>query len=293
MSGNEERLFEAFVGGLDRSHGLAAKRDAAAFVAKLDGIIDGNGVAVQRSRDVYSGKAWSRWAGYSALAAAVVFIAIQGREQGTPAEHNRIYRTTAGERATVTLGDGSRVTLAPATTMSVRGRTVTLTGEALFTITRHTENPFTVRTPHAIARVLGTSFGVRDYPTDSIVRVAVAEGKVAVSALNESSVLTNGDLATVNWRGTLVTNHDAEEVASWLAFAQGRLVLGLQPLSEAAPQIGRWFDLDVRVHPAVADRMMRVTLHTEGASESLDVIARLTETTYTRNGHVVTFVPRR
>jgi len=98
--------------------------------------------------------------------------------------------TAAGERATVTLPDGSTVALNGATTLSyTRGfravpligstrRRVRLDGEAFFSVAE-SDRPFRVATPNAEVEVLGTSFNVRaradDGPTTT---VALESGRV-------------------------------------------------------------------------------------------------------------------
>jgi transmembrane sensor len=194
------------------------------------------------------------------------------------------YMSKPGERLGVTLHDGTRVTLAPASTMTVDGRTVTLLGQALFTVTHHDARPFIVRSGDVTTRVLGTVFGVQAYADDPVARVVVAEGRVAVGA----TVLSNGDIATVA-ASRVDVRHDAERVAAWTAFAQGTLVVDAQTLAEAAPQIGRWLGIHVRVEGAAASRQMSITLRDQSVREVFDLISMLTHTDYTQRGDTVSF----
>ncbi len=101
----------------------------------------------------------------------------------------REYATAAGQRLSVTLVDGTRFTLAPASRVRVgaeygRGeRRVTLEGEAYFAVVHDAAHPFVVRARGAAARDVGTAFDVRAYPEDVGARIAVAEGAVAVTTM--------------------------------------------------------------------------------------------------------------
>lgn len=85
------------------------------------------------------------------------------------------------------LPDGSRVRLSPKSQVrfpkkfALEIRTVELTGEAFFDVTRNPRQPFIVHTGNVNVKVLGTSFTVRAFPSDQTVNVAVKSGKVAVS----------------------------------------------------------------------------------------------------------------
>lgn len=154
----------------------------------------------------------------------------------------KTYTTLPGQRANITLADGSIVNLGPATTMhvtGVAGRNVDLQGEAIFTVTQHTNNPFTVKAGNTITRVLGTTFGVRAY--DENVRVAVKDGRVSVG----NQVLDNNDIANVN-SGAITVIRDTNVTAAF-ALTTGRLVFNHTPFAQAVPDLNRWFDADIRI----------------------------------------------
>lgn len=102
-----------------------------------------------------------------------------------PQEH-RYLRTGVGEVDTVALSDGSTVTLNTATTLQIAFNdeeryVVLVAGEAFFDVKSDMERAFVIDTGEQTIRVLGTKFNVRK--EESAVRVAVVEGKVAVSRL--------------------------------------------------------------------------------------------------------------
>lgn len=231
-------------------------------------------------------QAFSKWWNVVWILPVFAVIAVKYFPTNRPTLQTKTYRTANSQRATIEFTDGSTVTLAPATTLRVTGvtnRTIDLTGEALFTVSHKNNQPFIVKTGNTVTRVLGTTFSIRKYADDKQTRVAVAEGKVAV----QSTILTNGDIAI---SGSSVTvQHDAERVLALLSFAQGRLLINDERLSQAATQLSRWLDLDIRFDSAAGSRRLSTVLQQETPSQALEDIARLTRTRYTRSGRVVTF----
>ena len=88
----------------------------------------------------------------------------------------------------VTLRDGTRLVLWPASRLRIpsdfglRTRSVELQGEAYFAVVHDASHPFVVTAHGVVTRDVGTAFDIRAYADDPGVRVAVAEGEVAVNA---------------------------------------------------------------------------------------------------------------
>ena len=89
------------------------------------------------------------------------------------------------KRARVTLNAGSR--LRWRADYGARTREVQLEGEGYFEVRHDGARPFRVHAPGAVAEDLGTRFTVRAYPEGSGVEVAVAEGRVALRALVDTT----------------------------------------------------------------------------------------------------------
>lgn len=155
------------------------------------------------------------------------------------------YSTNPAERATINLPDGSQVVLNVASTLSVpanfgkKNRALELSGEAMFTV-RHSDGvPFTVKTGSTITKVLGTTFVVRRYPTDSSSTVAVRDGRVAV----DSAVVAANELVHVMPAGIV----REKGIASHFAFVDGDMVIEPQPFRDAVADLARWYDADIRI----------------------------------------------
>ncbi len=250
-----------------------------------------------------------RWR-WPAVAAALVAALVAGFGLGvirgslpgrTP---SRVYATRAGQRATITLPDGSRLVLAPAsrltlaTTYGTHAREVTLDGAALFTVTHNATLPFRVRTSRAVVEDLGTRFGVHAYGDDSLARVIVAEGAVTVataSRLGRALDLHAGDLALIGPDGRARLARDAA-VSDELAWADGSLVFRSSTMTQVAREIARAFDVDVQVSDTALARQ-RVTAAFGKDADSLGAVlsylALMLDARVERAGRAITFVPAR
>src|SRR5438105_3924091 len=115
-------------------------------------------------------------------------------------------------------------------------------------------------------------------------RVAVAEGAVVLA----ETPLRAGQVATLSRAGALRVLHGAA-VTNELAWTRGRLVFTSVPLSEAAQQLGRWYDLDVLViDSTLARRPITWSYSSEPVSEVLTLITSAVGASYEWSGRSVT-----
>jgi transmembrane sensor len=232
------------------------------------------------------------WAVAIATAAAALVVAISIHR--SPADLAvREYATVAGERANIILTDGSEVALGPASRLRVRGREVSLDGEALFSVVHDPDHPFAVHAGRTVVTDVGTRFDVRAYATDTRVRVVVADGAVTVQAGRSARVsLHRGDRATADTSGAvqLVGGVNPDDYTEW---TKGRLKFADTPLAEVLAEIGRWYALDVRLEDSTGASMrVNATFTDVPVAGVLEGIAAATGLTFTRSGRTVVFAPR-
>lgn len=104
-------------------------------------------------------------------------------------EMNTLY-VPAGQRAKLTLQDGSTVWLNANSTLNYpskfvgKQRNVSIEGEAFFDIAQDKKKPFVVSTKEVKMKVLGTQFNVHSYPETDYVRTDLVEGSVKVYTQN-------------------------------------------------------------------------------------------------------------
>lgn len=153
--------------------------------------------------------------------------------------------TSTAELRSITLDDGSIVTLAAESAIAVflseaERRVRLLKGEAFFRVTRDARRPFKVIASHVQATVVGTEFDVRMVAGD--VTVDVAEGVVAVGRIGatDGERLGAGQSLSIAANGT--TRLAALPPPFVGAWRQGRLLTAEVPLRDAVEQLRRHFD---------------------------------------------------
>jgi ferric-dicitrate binding protein FerR (iron transport regulator) len=241
---------------------------------------------------------WRRlWSATAAVGLGLIVLVI-GWSAGVRHNNKRatqaslIYATGNGERATITLPDGGTVALNVTSRLEVPAdymadnHTVRLVGQGLFTVSHHDGAPLTVLTGGTTTRVLGTTFVVRHYATDTATLVAVRDGKVAVNSL----VVTAAHLVEVGRTGV---PHVRPSDASPFTFATGVLSIDGLPLAAAIVELDRWYDVDIRL----GDPILRTQYMTgRYAAGSPGDLAEILEGTFNvhvvRDGRVLTLFPR-
>ena len=210
----------------------------------------------------------SRRARFTAVACA---MALAGLIFAIAFSSNTI-ETHISEWRTVRLADGSLISAGPNTLLQVdysKGyRRISLQrGEAMFEVSKDASRPFIVNAGGAVARAVGTKFGV-DRRSDRV-RVTVAEGKVAVvpgaqAAALEQAVdlsvaiaLVQDERVDIPFVAPDVPLHDlhVEKVNSTnaLAWARGQLIFSSETLGEAVREFNRRNRIQIEVDdPAIA-----------------------------------------
>jgi len=226
-------------------------------------------------------------------------------ERGTSDAHiagvvEHTYRTAVGQRASIALRDGTRVTLAPSTTLAVYApasdgtRLVALVGEALFDVMHTARVPFVVRTANVTTRVLGTTFDVRRYPEDMHVRVAVTSGRVVVSATTArrpSVTLAAGNVGEIT-DSTAISSAMAD-TAPYVEWTTGRLAFHEAPLPELLATVGRWYGYQFRLADStMAAQNITATLDYGSTAKVFATLKLLLDADLDIDGHVVTIRPR-
>jgi ferric-dicitrate binding protein FerR (iron transport regulator) len=238
------------------------------------------------------------WA-LSAIAAAAMMMVIRHEtrpvKQSEPAPQIATFNTQVGQRATVMLSDGSRVLMAPLSTVRITdGRTVELTGEAYFDIVHHATKAFVVHTGAVTTRVLGTAFNVRHYADDAAVRVAVASGKVVVGGSASragkrpaSVTLVAGDVGrATDSTATAKTVGDVSTYTDWMT---GRLAFRDTPVPEVLATLNRWYGYEFHLaDPAVARDLVTARLDYGTPADMFTALKSLLNVTLSFDGKIVT-----
>jgi transmembrane sensor len=207
------------------------------------------------------------------------------------------YTTANAQRANLTLPDGSLVSLGVDSRLDVPGdyamgnRTLKLTGEAMFTVTNHANQPFRVITAKTTTEVLGTSFVVRRYATDTTTNVAVRSGKVSVhdGAMQPIVLATMQQVDLGPGRDIHVHAVDP----SRFDFVTGVLEFKGAPLSEVATELGRWYDVEIRLGDStLADRHVTGGFMAGSRADLAEILAEPLGVRVVQDGRILTLYRR-
>ncbi|MBC8988109.1 FecR domain-containing protein [Pedobacter sp. N36a] len=182
----------------------------------------------------------------------------------------KTFTTVKGQRAKVTLTDGTIVYMGAGSTLeypeqfkdSIRG--VSLKGEAFFDVAKNPRQPFIIQTENIRTQVLGTSFKVNAISGKPF-QVQVATGKVRVDRINEGqreelAILTPGQQLSLKTLNDQAVSSEAA-VADIQGWKNSRLVFKDQTIQEISEQLERAYDVRFTIKsPKKAAAVVTVTL---------------------------------
>lgn len=202
---------------------------------------------------------WAGWGrlfaanrGALAAMAAVLVLGVFLWLGRAPAPEIARFETARGEQRTVSLSDGSEVTLDGATRFETaftanERRLRAFDGRAVFKVHGDAARPFVIEAGAARVEVVGTEFQVDRWRER--VTVTVAEGVVKFGAMDAAAgdkalLLRMGEGARLTAAGGAVERVAlaSEPFAAWRG---GRIVFAALPLQEVVREAGRYFDGDI------------------------------------------------
>lgn len=221
--------------------------------------------------------------------------------------------TARGQRATITLSDGTRIILGAASNVryardfGARGaRDVYLDGQAYFEVVHDTLHPFAVHTSRGVAEDLGTEFVVTAYSAMSDMQVVVASGQVALRRAASSEAdsgighgralppitLGAGELGVIDSSGSVRRSRVAD-ASPYFDWTKGELVFNGAPLSETLPAISRWYDVEMRLgDPSLASRRLVARFGPHSAHEVVRLLALAANARSEQHGDTIVLLPR-
>lgn len=204
----------------------------------------------------------------------------------------------------IALPDGSSVILQPGGQLTYpkqfrkAQRSVDLTGEAFFEVTKDPARPFLVHANGLLTKVLGTSFTVRAYGHDKAVTVTVRTGRVAVyaqspkSESHADSPTLDGMVLTPNQRVVYERQEarlirvkslvpPAQLLPKGMAVNLTRYVFDARPVSEVFDALEKGYGVRIRYDKSALDNC-RLTADLTDATltEKLLIICKSIEAEY-------------
>lgn len=169
------------------------------------------------------------------------------------------YQTAIGEQRTITLADGTRMTLNTESQIDVPAwqserRIRLVRGEGYFQVAKDKTHPFVVDTGEGDVVAVGTAFAVRKAAHGF--SVALAEGKVRVTipAAGAPALLTPGERLAYDGVAVKRDTSGAGEATTWLA---GNLTFRDTALGDAIAEMNRYSPRKIVLDdPAAAHRKL-------------------------------------
>lgn len=206
--------------------------------------------------------------------------------------------TAVGEHRTITLDDGTRITLNTASAIDVRftatERLITLRNGEILVRSSHAADPRPLRvaTTEGTMQPLGTLFNVRRHECST--GLAVLEGAVRVTPADDSSaahVIDAGNQTRFN-RRHVAPACDADPAMT--AWTTGMLLADQMRLDQLAAELSRYRHGLVRVDPAVAALRVSGAFPVADSERTLDMLVSTypVDAMQRLRGYWITLIPR-
>lgn len=161
-------------------------------------------------------------------------------------------RVPAGQRAEITLGDGTKVWLNAKTTLtfptqfSENAREVELDGEGFFDVAADKSKPFIVNTARYDVKVWGTRFNLKSYSDAGNFETSLLEGSVEVLKQGSSTGIMLKPDERVSLRDGRMVISPILHMDDFL-WKEGILSFNNVPFTELINQLELYFDLEIDV----------------------------------------------
>jgi len=163
-------------------------------------------------------------------------------------EYNTL-STTRGEQTQLRLPDGSVVFLNAASSLkyptsfaNLDKRSVSLTGEGYFEITRDKAHPFVVESKGQKVEVLGTHFNINAYQDEPVIKTTLLEGRVRVIGQQTEKILVPGFEAVNTGSGIALNKVDTELAVAW---KNNNFMFENGDIKSIMRMVERWYNVEV------------------------------------------------
>lgn len=162
--------------------------------------------------------------------------------------------TAKGEKATVTLPDGTTVMLNAESQLSyslkdfnTETRAVAFQGEGYFKVHKNADNPFLVNVRGLQIKVLGTTFNLLVRETAKSAELVLEEGKVQFCCTknDQSVILHPGQKAVLDYQTNAISVADHVDVAGASAWRFGEMVFRNTELWDVIEEIKNIYDMNI------------------------------------------------
>lgn len=200
---------------------------------------------------------------FGQIAAAIllpVFVALSVYlyyENSRITSEEMVVSTSIGERANVTLPDGTCVSLNSNSRLSyipktynLEKRNIDFCGEAYFCVMKNASAPFVINGKGLKVEVLGTTFNLAVREKDRTAELALEEGSVKFSSIksNKKVILSPLQRAILDQKTGAITVISDENVKDASAWRLGDMVFRNTPLSEVLRTIEDNYNVSIEIN---------------------------------------------
>ena len=220
-----------------------------------------NNGAVRRKRGVY-------YAAAAAVGLLLIGCALWLFLPKAPADPF-MAQTAPHEQKTITLPDGTQVTLNGGSTLTCAAdygqsdRNITFDGEGVFDVQKDAAKPFIIHIGDYSVTVLGTQFNLSAYKEDGAYTLALIKGLVKIKYRQDSVMVQPNEQVRFD-KQTSTFLKDSVQSALADAWTQGRLAFENIPLQDLASKLERIYDLRITfADPQIAQERVYISISTD------------------------------
>lgn len=157
--------------------------------------------------------------------------------------HTKLYMPDSSE---VWINAGSKLEYSSG--YGQQNRTVKLSGEAFFKITKNTDIPFIVQTDSVDIKVYGTSFNVRNFTNIAAIKVTLLEGSVALQLKSETTPVFLKPMEEMTYKkgtGNFTVTTVDNNFANW---RWGKLHFDSEPFADIIHTLERQYNVTIQIN---------------------------------------------
>lgn len=159
--------------------------------------------------------------------------------------------TSKGEKVTVTLPDGSKITLNSESKLTYNikdfnnnQREISFNGEGYFQIKKNPSAPFNIKANEITVKVLGTTFNFNSYSTNNVSNLALEEGIVSfeIPKRNKQIIITANQKINFNHVNGGIKVENVNNITDYSAWKQNELIFRDIPLTNVLDKLESIFN---------------------------------------------------
>ena len=199
--------------------------------------------------------------------------------------------TGYGNRSEVVLPDGSVVKLNSGSELvytydaDKKTREVHFQGEGFFDVAKDKDKPFVIRMADSLRLcVHGTSFNLRAYADEEMVKASLVKGRIELGNENERLAMNAGDMAVFDRRTKKIQTVDGNlsHSYSWL---DDKLYMEHTSLSSVCKYLERRYNVNIELQEGLGESIhYNGVIQEDNVTDILNVLSRLSDIDYTMKG---------